>query len=239
MSGVPHPGRLFLARCFGVGNYRVSHMDGEERITFAEESAPSGTGSESDDHGNDRQGIPKSHIESAYLERSERCIVVPTATFGEDVNPLIVGMQFVKCLIEFPETAEVIRDGDAAYVFHQETILAVESLCVHRDPRLPIAHRLEHANHIPSMNVIADGHRPVGKELAILTDFLTTFDLEAITDSVYGKSQEPGNTINDEMPYLELQRFVKIGIGLVKFDVLSLFAYGGHSRKRVIPREFG
>ena len=146
--------------------------------------------------------------------------------------PLFVGNEFVNRLVKLPEPSEILRNGNAANVFHQKSILAVERLGIHRYPRLAVAHRLQDANHIPSVDVIADRHHPVGKELAVLADFFTPLNPEAKPDAVQRKGHKPGGEIDEQMPYLEFQRFVKVVVGAVKLYVLAFSAYGPSSNSQ-------
>jgi hypothetical protein len=85
--------------------------------------------------------------------------------------------------------------------------------------------------------MVAHSHHPVGEKRSVLTDFLTTYNLKAITDSVHRESSNPKGKIDEKMPNLELQGLVKVWIRLVKRDVLEFPAYRGHPRERIVPRE--
>ncbi len=174
---VAHAGHLLFAWGVEVGDDRVAHMDGDQGLVFAEEFAPAGAGPEGDDQGENRQSIAVGHVESAGFEGTERRIVFPAATLGKDVDPLLIVVKLVQRLVKRPQAAALFRYGDAADVFHQKAILAAEGLRVHRNPSLAVAHRLEHTDHVPSTNMVADRHQAVGKELAVPADLFAAFNL--------------------------------------------------------------
>ena len=238
MCEVAYPGHLGFPGNVEVGHDRVAHVDGEERFAFAEELAPSGAGPERNHQRDNREAVAVGHIEGAGLEGSERGVEAPAAAFGEQVYPLFVGMQFVHRLVEGPESAELFRDGDTADGLHQEAVLAAEGLGVHGDPGPAVAHRLQHANHIPTVDVVADGHHPVGEEFAVPAYLFATFYLDSEADPVCREGHQPRDEVYQEMPYPELQGFVEIGVGLVELDVLEFPAYGSHLHERVVTGEF-
>ena len=151
---------------------------------------------------------------------------------------MFAGCKFIKGLVKLPEPAAVFRDGNAAYMFHEESVLSVERLGVHGNPSFAEAHCLQNTKHIPPVNVIANCHHAVGEEFSVLTYFLAAFNPEAIPDPVYGETDNPSCKIYEEMPDFEFQRFVKIRISFVELDVLVLPAYRGHSCKGVVSRKF-
>ena len=147
-------------------------------------------------------------------------------------------MKFIQSLVKRSESAAFFRNGYSTNVFHQKPVFASERLGVHRDPGFPVAHRLQHADHIPPVNMIAYGHHPIGKEFAVLADFLTAFNPKAIPDSVQGESGNPEGKVYEEMPYFELQGFIKIWVRAVEFDVLEFPADGRHPRERIVAGKF-
>jgi hypothetical protein len=88
------------------------------------------------------------------------------------------------------------------------------------------------------VDVVADSHHPVGEKRTVPADFLTTYYLKTITDSIYRESDNPESKIDEEMPYFEFEGFIKIGIRPVKSDILEFPAYRSHPRERIVPREF-
>ena len=237
MGQITHTCRLFFTGTVEVRHYRVAHVDGEQRFPLAEESAPPSAGPEGNHQGDNRKRIPIGHVERAYFERPERGIEFPATTLREDVNPLLLLMKFFQRLVKFPKSASFLGNSNPADGFHQKSVFAAERLGIHGNPGLAVAHRLQHANHIPSVDMVAHGHHPVGEKRTVPADFLTTYNLKTITDSVHRESDNPEDKIDEEMPYSEFQGFVKIGIRPVKFDVLEFPAYRSHSRERIVPRE--
>jgi hypothetical protein len=181
--------------------------------------------------------MPISHIESSYFERAQRSIESPAAAFREDVNPLVVVAQLGYSLIERFESAALFGDGYSPNGFHDKTIFASERLGIHGDPCLPETHRLHDANHIPTVNMVAHRHHAMLKKLSVSVYFLTTFDFEAISDSVQKEGKCPSYKIDDRIHYFEPQRFVKIGVGPVKTNVLELPAYRSHLREGIVGRK--
>ena len=85
--------------------------------------------------------------------------------------------------------------------------------------------------------MVADGYEPIGEEFAILANFLSAFNLNAKADTIHQEGGNPSSKIYEGMPYFELWRFVKIGVGFVKLYVLGLSTNGGHPHERIVARK--
>jgi hypothetical protein len=85
--------------------------------------------------------------------------------------------------------------------------------------------------------MVANRHHAMVEKLAVLAYFFTAFDFEAISDSVQEESKRPCYKIHSSIHYLELQRFIKVGVGPVKTNVLELSAYRCHLREGIVGRE--
>ncbi len=181
--------------------------------------------------------MPICHIESTYFERTQRGIEFPTAAFRKDVNPLVVGAQLSHGIIERFQSAALFWDGYASHSFHDKTIFASERLGIHGNPCLPESHCLHDTNHIPTVDMVTNRHHAMVEKLAVFAYLLTTFNFEAISDSVQKESKRPCYKIDDRIHYLEPQRFIKIGIAPVKTNVLELSAYGCHLCEWIVGRE--
>ena len=93
-------------------------------------------------------------------------------------------MQRVHRLVKLPEPAVIVGNGNAPYVLHQESVLAIERLGVHGNPGPSVAHRLQHAQHVPSVDMVAYGHHAVGEKFTVFADFIPPLNPEAKPDAV-------------------------------------------------------
>ena len=149
------------------------------------------------------------------------------------MDPLLALVQFIHGFFKLAESAVCLRDGTTANIFHLESILPVEGLGVHGNPGHAETHGLQHANHIPTVHVVAYGHHAVCKEFPVPADLFPAFDPEPETDAVYGETDHPDNQIDQAMQKLEFDGRVERGLGLVKADVLVFPADGCHAGKGV------
>jgi hypothetical protein len=76
------------------------------------------------------------------------------------------------------------------------------------------------------------------EKLSVLAYFLAAFDFEAISDSVQKEGKCPSYKIDDRIHYFEPQRFVKIGVGSVKTNVLELPSNRSHLREGVVTGKY-
>ena len=183
--------------------------------------------------GEDRATPAVGHGESAFVERLEWLVEVPTDALGEEVNPVALLVPLVHGGIIFLHGLQARRDGHAANVLHVPVVVGLHVLTVHGDEER-VTGGLDDRHHVPAIGVVAGGDAALLlEELLVLLEVLATLHLEAPDDVLEEEDQGAALDVGQPTVQTEVERLVVVWIVLVDVERVRL---GGidHADRRVV-----
>ena len=149
----------------------------------------------------------------------------PAAGFRKDVNPLSAPVQLVKSLIESLHPSSCLRDWNTSCISHKPGIIPHQMFSIYRKPHLSELHRVEDADHIPSVNVVADCHSPVSEQIFVLLEPFLAFEPDTEPQPVEWHNDVIQQPVVRKTVEFVVKTVIQIRIGFVESNSASTLFY--------------